>query len=40
MEREYEVIVEDEDYFGVDDEEEYDAYMSDIYYDDKTLGLI
>jgi len=39
MEREYEVIVEDEDYFGVDDED-YDAYMADIYYEDKILGLI
>lgn len=39
MEREYEVIVEDEDYFGVDDED-YDAYMADNYYEDKILGLI
>lgn len=39
MEREYEVIVEDEDFSGVDDED-YDAYMADIYYEDKILGLI
>lgn len=40
MEREYEVIVEDEDYFGVDDEEEYDAYIADVYYEEKKLGLM
>lgn len=39
MEREYEVIVEDEDYFGVD-EEDYDAYMADVIYEEKKLGLI
>lgn len=39
MEREYEVIVEDEDYFGVDDED-YDTYMADVIYEEKKLGLI
>jgi len=39
MEREYEVIVEDEDYFGVD-EEDYDAYMADVINEEKKLGLI
>lgn len=39
MEREYEVIVEDEDYFGAD-EEDYDVYMADVIYEEKKLGLI
>lgn len=40
MEKENEVIVEDENYSEADYEEDYDSYMADILYEEKKLGLI